>query len=125
MKKIVFSLLLACATSAFAAPNPADFNQTLHVTSSQLVLFNPSGHNPVPDQQLTAIVAGKKYELYGASLSAISDAVAPPAGVLPVGDYKARAIDDKLKPDFLIFRSYEILLPNGKTIKLRVIGESE
>jgi hypothetical protein len=124
MKKTVFSLLLLCATSAFASPDPADFPETLHVTNSHLV-FNPSGHDPVPHQQLNVIVGGKKYELYGTSISAISDAVAIPAGVLPVGDYKAKLIQENWKPAYLLFRSYQILLPDGKTITLRVIGQDE
>jgi hypothetical protein len=125
MKKIVFSFLLLCVTSAFASPNPAEFTETLHVTNSHLVL-DPSGHsNPVPNQQLNVIVGGKKYELYGTSIGAISDAVAQPAGVLPVGDYKAKLIQQNLKPSYLLFRSYEILLPDGKTITLRVIGQDE
>jgi hypothetical protein len=97
----------------------------LHVTNSHLVL-NPSGRpNPVPNQKLNVIVGGKKYELYGTSISAISDAVAQPAGVLPIGDYKAKLIQENLKPAYLLFRSYQILLPDGKTITLRVIGQDE
>jgi hypothetical protein len=33
--KILLSLLLLCATFAFAAPNPADYNITVHVTASK------------------------------------------------------------------------------------------
>jgi hypothetical protein len=125
MKKIVFSLLLLCVNSAFASPNPAEFTETLHVTSSHLIL-NPSGRpDPVPNQQLNVTVGGKKYELYGTSISAISDSAAQPAGVLPVGDYKAKLIQENLKPAYLLFRSYQILLPDGKTITLRVIGQDE
>ncbi len=124
MKKIVFTLLLLCVTSAFASPNPAEFTETLHVTNSHLIL-NPLGHDPIPHQQLNVIVGGKKYELYGTSITAISDDAGTPAGVLPVGDYKAKLIQENLKPAYLLFRSYQILLPDGKTITLRVIGQDE
>jgi hypothetical protein len=125
MKKIVFSLLLLGVTSAFASPNPAEFTETLHVTNSHLVLNPPGRPNPIPNQQLNVIVGGKKYELYGASISAMSDSAAQPAGVLRVGDYKAKLIQENLKPIYLLFRSYQILLPDGKTITLRVIGQDE
>ncbi len=83
MKKIVFSLLLLFVPSVFASSlNPAEFTETVHVISSHLI-FNPSGHNLVPCQQLNVIVGGKKYELFGDSINAVSDGLAAPAGVLP------------------------------------------
>ena len=124
MKKILFSLLLLCVPSAFASPNPAEFTETVHVTSSHLVI-NPAGHNLIPYQQLNVIVGGKKYELFGDSINAVSDGLAAPVGLLPIGDYKAKLIQENMNPGYLIFRSYKLLLPDGKTVTLRVIGQDE
>jgi hypothetical protein len=46
-------------------------------------------------------------------------------GVLPIGDYKAKLIREDLKPSYLLFLSYKILLPDGKTTTLSVVGQSE
>jgi len=125
MKKMLLPLLFLCASFAAAAPNPADYTETLHVTSSHLV-FDYSHTNLVPSLQIDVVTNGKKYELVGAALAATVHVVGRfHAGVLPVGDYKAKLIRADYKPDYLLFLSYEILLPDGKTVKFDVIGESE
>ena len=125
MKNILSSLVILCSTFAIAAPNPADFPETLHVTGSHLV-FDISGGHVIPAQRLEVIASGKKYELYGTSLSSIDNGTDHlHNGVLPIGDYKAKLIREDLKPSYLLFLSYKILLPDGKTTTLSVVGQSE
>ena len=125
MKNILFSFVILCSTFAMAAPNPADFPETLHVTSSRLV-FDTSGGHVIPAQRLEVIVGGKKYELYGTSLSSLDNGTDRlHNGVLPIGDYKAKLIREDLKPSYLLFLSCKILLPDGKTTILSVVGQSE
>ena len=122
MKKIAFFALVLANTAAFAAPNPADYTETLHVTASHLVFDTTT--NLVTSMRLNIITGGIKYELSGIALrSTIRNGKDP--GVLPVGDYKAKLIKTNYKPDYLLFESYEILLPDGKTASFQVVGETE
>jgi hypothetical protein len=127
MRKSLFLILIFCATFATAAPppNPADYTETLHVTGSHLVI-DASNRNTRPDQRLDVTVDGKKYELYGESLSCTLPLGGRcGTGVLRIGDYKARRFYENLKPDYLLSLGYQILLPDGKTIKLFVVGQDE
>jgi hypothetical protein len=92
MKKMLLPLLFLCAPFAAAAPNPADYTENLHVTSSHLI-FDYSNTNLIPSLQIDVVTNGKKYELIGTALAATVHVVGRlHAGVLPVGDYKAKLI---------------------------------
>jgi hypothetical protein len=55
VKKILLSLLMLCTTFAFAAPNPADYNITVHVTASR----NRLGPSSLEFNFLDVIIDGK------------------------------------------------------------------
>ncbi|MEI9981604.1 MAG: hypothetical protein WDN23_21945 [Edaphobacter sp.] len=125
MKNAAISLLILCTSFTFAATNAADYPQTVHVTSSHLI-FDPSGRNPVPSLQIDVVVNGKRYVLLGSAPPATVHVVGGlHSSVLPVGDYKARSISSDYGPNYLLFLSYEILLPDGTTAKFDVVGGSE
>jgi hypothetical protein len=125
MKNGTISLLILCTSFTVAAQKPADYPQTLHVTSSHLI-FDPSGKNPVPSLQIDAVVNGKRYVLLGSAPAAHVHIVGGfHSGILPVGDYRARSVLGDHKPDNLFFLSYEILLSDGKTAKFDVVGEGD
>jgi hypothetical protein len=98
MRKILLSLLLLCATFAFAAPNPADYNITVHVTAS-----SRNWTVGTYSQHLDVIINGRKYQLQGNAV-----------GVLAPGDYKAKLKETRLN-SYDIDQTYEFLLPDGKT----------
>jgi hypothetical protein len=125
MKNGAISLLILCTSFTVAAQNPADYPQTVHVTSSHLI-FDPSGENLVPSLQIDAVVNGKRCVLLGsAPLAAVHIVGGFHSGILPVGDYRARSLPGDLKPDNLFFLSYEILLSHGQTAKFDVVGEGD
>jgi hypothetical protein len=125
LKKItLLAVWFCCAVFAKGAttPNPADYTETLHVTYSYL---EASG-GAVPTQRLDVTTNGKKYSLAGTALIATVHGIGGiHPGVLPIGDYKAKLIPNDYKPDYVLFLTYEILLPDGKTIKFAVIGQTE
>jgi hypothetical protein len=98
MKKIALSMLILCATFAIAAPNPSDYNVTVHVIASE---SHPTGTTAI--QEITVIIDGKKCRLQGASL-----------GVLALGDYKAK-LTETHRNSYDIYRYYQFLMPDGKT----------
>jgi hypothetical protein len=120
MKKLVlFAVWFCFAVFARAAntPDPATYTETLHVTSSYLV---PGG------QQLEVVTNGKNYTLLGSTFIAKVKGIGGlHTGVLPIGDYKARLIPENYQPSYILFLSYEMLLPDGKTAKFTVVGEKE
>jgi hypothetical protein len=124
MKNGSISLLILCTSFTFAAQNPADYSQKLHVTSSHLI-FDPSGKNLVPSLQIDAVVNGKRYVLLGSAPAAAHVVGGFHPSILPVGDYRAKSIFGDRKPDSLFFLSYEILLSGGKTAKFDVVGEGD
>jgi hypothetical protein len=123
MKKFTLALLLALPFTTLAAstkPNPAEFTITVHVLTSQAgvqyngnrystqVLQTTIDHQPV---ELTYINFG-----FG-------------GGVLSPGDYKARLSTGFQAPKqdsngYDIYRSYDLLLPDGTTRTFTVTGLS-
>jgi hypothetical protein len=124
MKKMALMFLLLQTTlllAASAAPNPADFPLSLHVAASRLV---PNGAGSA--QELDVIAGGIKYELMGNALSNSGKGIRVlHVGLIPVGDYKAKLVKADYKPDYLLFLSYEILLPDGTSATFSVVGETE
>lgn len=91
---------------AGAAPAPADYPITVHVSSSRLRAVN--------SMELGVIISGKKYCLSGVG-----------NGLLSVGDYKARLVKDEHRTSYQSVQTYELLYPDNKTGKYNVIGQSE
>ena len=103
MKQIAFAVLLfSFSSSAIAGPshNPAEYTITVHVVASRIVTHNAYF------QQLSAVIDGKNYELE----SRISQ-----FGHLVTGDYKAKLVDDRHKPQYDVWQVYEFLFPDDKT----------
>jgi len=118
-KRMLLAVVFCFAAFAHAAstPNPADYTEALHVTSSYIVQNG---------QQLEVTTNGRNYTLYGATFIARQKGISlTHTGVLPVGDYKAKLIKENYLPAYILFLSYEILLPDGKTAKFDVIGQKE
>jgi hypothetical protein len=110
MKKAVFALVFLCAACAYAAsnPNPADYNLSVHVSSSSL--------DPDTPAHLTVTIQGKTYELR---------ALFATSGILALGDYKAKLAKDEHKSSYESLQVYEFLFPDGKTRQFLVVGMSE
>jgi hypothetical protein len=121
MKKVVLPMLLLTTVVALAAPNPSEYPLSLHVSASRLV----PNHGETA-QELDVIVGGTKYELSGNPLSNSGKGIRVlHVGLIPVGDYKAKLIKADFKPDYLLFLSYEILLPDGTSAMFSVVGQTE
>lgn len=114
----------AIATSAAAAaptPNPADYTLTVHVASEELGADGPS-----PAMTLHVVVNGENFELIGnAPMANVKVIGALHLGLIPLGDYKAMLTKGKYDPAYLRFDSYDLLMPDGKSLTFRVIGQSE
>lgn len=110
MNKSALSALLLLATAVSATPPPQEYSIHVHVTSSFLVVG--SGLGP---QMLDVIIEGKKYELRGSYNGYL----------LGLGDYSAKLIKDEHKSAYESLQMYEFLLPDKKTLKFRVVGQSE
>jgi hypothetical protein len=90
-------------------PSPAEYPLTVHVVASRVLYLNNQSV-----QQLFAVVDGRQVELEGTS-----------AGVLALGDYKAR-LDGSFTPTkpnaYDIKVAYEFLFPDGHTRPYGVVG---
>lgn len=121
MRFVAIFTLFFSAMTVYAAPNPADYPLSLHVTASRLVR-SASGNA----QKLNVVVDGSKYVLMGNAISNSGKGVRTlHVGLMPVGDYKARLIKADYKPDYLLFLSYEILLPDRTSETFAVVGQKE
>lgn len=111
MKKLILAaLMLSALAVAGASPNPAEYAVNVHIVASRLVLHN------VYHQQLTAIIDGKKYEL---------QSTANIFGVLKLGDYKARLVNDKQRSNYESWQVYEFLFPDNRTRRFVVMEIKE
>jgi hypothetical protein len=107
MKKLALAVLFLMVPVARAAekPNPADFTVTVHVISSSA--RTQSGVGVVWSAQvLETTIDNRPVELTGYS-----------AGVLALGDYKARiatSIHGPRNPNsYDIYKGYDLLMPDG------------
>jgi hypothetical protein len=112
MKKLAAIVMLLCSVLALAksAPNPADYNIQVHVSSARV---NGAGYI-----RLKATLDGKKYELQG--IDAERSLLAP-------GDYKAKTIPIGVKDvhPYDVYGTYEFLFPDGKTRQYALVGIAE
>jgi hypothetical protein len=113
MKKTTLLFVLLFAGLAPAAQNADEYSTNVHVSSARTSLV-PNAVGPL-QQQLNVTINSKKYEL-----SALSD-----GSLLALGDYKARLVRDDHKTAYEAFQTYELLLPDQKTVKFNVTGQSE
>ena len=109
----LFVALALPSTSAHAEkkPNPADYTVPVHITAC---LYG-AGNSLV----MQAVINGKHFQLTGDSIRSDSTHF----GLLHPGDYKARLWDHSdAKTDYLSYDQYELLLPDGHTLKAAVSG---
>lgn len=106
MKKLATIVVMLCSVLAWSgvAPNPADYNLNVHVSSSR---FDEHSVN------LMVVVDGNKYELSGGGW------------LLAPGDYKARLTQDDHKTMYTPSQTYEFFLPDKKTRKFILVGITE
>ena len=116
MKK--FALLLVLFSSfLWAAPAPDDYPVKVHVTSLHFDLLPINGF--IRDfQRLDVVIDGKKYVLE-------ENTPQPRHELLALGDYSGRLLEDEHKAAYSSSQTYELLLPDRKTRKFVVIGQSE
>lgn len=110
MKKPALFVLLLLATLSGAAQKSDEYPIKVHVSSSKWATCTD-----LIRQDLNVIVDGKKFELGGS----------PGAGLLALGDYKAKLVKDEHKNTYESLQEYEFLLPDKKTRKFSVVGQTE
>ena len=109
MMRAALVAVLLLAALAPATPAPEVYSTDVHVFSS----YFPPCQAP---QHLTAIIDGKKYELYA------PDSV---SFLLALGDYKAKLVKDEHKTSYESVQVYEFLFPDKKTREFKVVGQNE
>ncbi len=112
MKKFALSVVLLFSVLAWAsaAPNAADHNIQVHVSSARV-----NGRGLI---RLKVTLDGRKCELEG--LDAESSLLMP-------GDYKAKTISVRAKDvhTYDVYGAYEFLFPDGKTRRYGLVGIME
>jgi len=105
-------MTLLLATAAFGEiPNPAEYTVAVRVVSSRIVLGTNS-----QSQDLTVVINGKRFELYGG---------APHLDLLRVGEYKAKLLKlDESRP-YEYRWVYQFLFSDGKIRDYFLVGEGE
>jgi hypothetical protein len=93
-----------------AEPNPADYTITVHVSACHLSFVSLNAL-----QNLDVVINGNKYELQAVSND----------GVLALGDYKAKLVQDLHKTAYESSQTYEFLFSDMKVRKFSVIGQTE
>jgi hypothetical protein len=108
VKKITLAVLLLLAAFAWAGtpPNPAEYTVNVHVSRSRIKGIY---------QNLNVVVNGRKYELENSGDHML----------LALGDYKAKLVKDEHKGTYDSLQIYEFLLPDQKTSRFVVIGQTE
>jgi hypothetical protein len=121
MKSTALFVLLLLATFSWAAPNTDEYSINVHVSSSRWVM-EQTLTSPEACQKLDVIIDGKKYELEASTFKGNLE-----AGVtlLALGDYAAKLVRDQHKSTYESSQAYEFLLPDKKTRKFAVVGQTE
>ncbi len=115
MTKIALLAVLLTAVSA-TAQTPGEYTINVHVSASHWTVA-PGLLSTQAVQQLDVVIGGKKYDLEATAQSSPT--------LLALGDYKARLVQDEHKTAYESSQAYEFLLPDKKTRKFMVVGQSE
>jgi hypothetical protein len=107
MKKLATIVVMLCSVLAWGgvAPNQADYNINVHVSSARM--------DERSEVNLMVVVDGSKYKLRGNGW------------LLAPGDYKARLTRDEHKTTYAPSQTYEFLLPDKKTRTFNLVGITE
>ncbi len=121
MKMTTLGGMMIAGAAMFVAQSHAssDYPLKVHVASSDLrdeCSSDQKGSSCSLFQFLAVTVDGKKYRL---------ESTRGQKAVLEPGDYQARITKDEHKGASEYEREYELRFPDGKTLKYRVVGESE
>ncbi|MGC1871328.1 MAG: hypothetical protein WA700_10255 [Acidobacteriaceae bacterium] len=113
MKRIALVALLLLSVSGWASTVPTEYSVNVHVSSDRFssACSIESKGCAFALQILNVTIDGKKYEL---------QAKVTKQGLLPLGDYTA--IPTKQVYGLAV---YELRLPDNKTEKFTVVGQSE
>jgi hypothetical protein len=113
MSKVALTLLLLLSAHAWAGENSnqAEYTINVHVGSSNL--YPVAGFY---GQQLSVTIEGNKYELQSGKVL---------DGLLALGDYKAKLVNDEHKTTYDSIRGYEFLFADKKTRRFLVVGQTE
>ena len=121
MKAILITLMMLCPVAAVGQSKAAkkSFPIHVHVTASKYAVipsqFSDSGGNLI--DELAVVIDGKKY-LWAAPTGRKNSLLLP-------GNYKARVMSDEHYAPYEVRRRYKMLLPDGKTIKVTLMGMIE
>jgi|SRR6185437_12049369 len=118
MKMLAALSLLMASLLTYAQPKDSGYTVTIHVSASRIAadcgVFSGDSSCKTA-QQLTVLIDGAKYEIESETFF--------PKGIVALGDYKAKLIEDQQKPTHEFSRAYELMFPDGSTRKFRVIGQ--
>ncbi len=103
-----------CSILAWSLPNSPEYNISIHVSASRMVL---EGNSSAHHQNLSVLIDGKKCELE--SIDATNT-------LLMLGDYKARLVKEHHgSGDNDLWRVYEFQLPDKRTRQFLLVGQAE
>lgn len=105
-KTFLLVLLFSSFAIAGSNRNPAEYNTTVHVVASRMVVHHAYF------QQLSAVIDGKNYEL---------ESLIAEWGLLVLGDYKAKLVEDRHSHPYDLWQVYEFLFPDNKTRRFVVM----
>lgn len=116
---IVLTMLGPVVAVGQAKATKESYPIQVHVTASKYAVipsqFSDSGGDLI--DELTVTIAGKNY-LWAAPTGRNHSLLLP-------GNYRARVLSDKHYAPYEVRRLYKMLLPDGKTIKVTLMGISE
>ena len=109
MKSFIVSLVLL-GSSLGMDPVPAEYNVTVHVIASKIVLCSGYTTN-LNCQLLSVLIDGKRYELEAQAFF-----------VLALGDYPAKELSEIHRNNYEGLRRYQLWFPDGKTRTYALVG---
>jgi hypothetical protein len=117
---LLFVSAIVLSVPLYAQTKSADYAVKVHVSASHIgtdcgVTKGDSSCKSV--QQITVLVDGAKYELQSETFF--------PKGIVALGDYQAKLVDDQQKPTREFTRTYDLRFADGSTRKFHVIGQTE
>lgn len=112
------ALVLSCASAHAKKPNPADYTIPVHITACE---YGPAStrYGPANTYILQAVINTTHLQLSANAIYFDSTQ----SGLLQPGDYKAKLLEHSDgKTTYLSYDEYELLLPDGHTLKAIVTG---
>ena len=122
--KAVLVVFLLCSLPALAQSQPKEANTidfsnyplSMHISDSHVGIDCSSSCKAA--EFISATVEGNKYELE-------SETFLPKNGIIALGDYHVKLINQKVKKTGEFQKTYELMFPDGSTRKFAVTGQTE